>query len=458
MLINPEVREDQYHVDFPRIYLNNQTIMIPPEEQLHVSASPMLAEMSYVAGIFLWSVESARYIHFAFYLLTLLTLLEFSRLKSYGFAVYTPLIFASAPVIIHETSSMYTDFQWIFFFLLSILVLLNKSLSPRIILSGILFGAMISVKLWTVAFIPASVLFLVILGKKNLREGTRNISLFSLGTIGISFIWFLRAFILTGNPFFPSFTNLSTLGYGNEYFGLSHYLGLNTFLINPWQLITVFSPLFFLGLLFLAYKFGENLKFLKLDVFKFTLLLFVTYLLIQYIYGRYLIGLYVVLIFLSSIGFYQVLRKFKLAKILINAFIFVFFSYYFVNQILILPYSFGLADKNNYLTRILSRDNSSYYDFGKKFDKYISSSDFVATYKIFGYYYADFKFIDVNFIFTKGKSFSELKEKGITKLFIKSGDINWFCKSAGITDCNPGNYLLLSYYNEYPTYYLYVIK
>ena len=70
-LINPEIREDQYHVDLPKMYLSKATIMIPPKEQFHVSASPLLSEMSYTIGIFLWSEESARYIHFIFYLLVL---------------------------------------------------------------------------------------------------------------------------------------------------------------------------------------------------------------------------------------------------------------------------------------------------------------------------------------------------------------------------------------------------
>ena len=459
MLVNPEIREDQYHVDFPRIYLNNQTIMIPPKEQLHVSASPMLAEMSYIAGIFLWSVESARYIHFTFYLFTLLTLLEFSKLRKHEFAIYVPLIFVTAPVVIHETSSMYTDFQWLFFFLLSILILLSKPLSvKKTTLSGIMLGAMVSVKLWTIIFLPVSIIFLSVITRGSLPKKIKSILFLGLGVIGISFLWFLRAFILTGNPIFPAFTSMTGLGYLNEYYGISHYLGINFFLLNPLSLINVFSPLFFLGLVFILYQLKENLKLLSLNLFKYSLTLLATYLVIQYIYGRYLMGLYVLLIFVASIGFYGVLKKFKSIKILLSLFLLLFFLYYFISQLLILPYTFGLASKNNYLTRILSRDNSSYYDFGGKFNKYISKNDYVATFKIFGYYYADFKFIDVNFIFDRNKDFDDLKQKGITKLFIKGGDINYFCDTAGILNCSKNKYELISSYNEFPTYYLYAIK
>jgi len=460
-LMNPEIREDQYHVDFPRIYLNNQTIMIPPKEQLHVSAAPMLGEMSYMAGIFLWSVESARYIHFAFYLLVLLALLQFSKIKGYDFAIYAPLLFATAPVVIHETSSPYTDFQWVFFLLLSLLILLsrNKLSAKEYFLSGVFLGAMLSVKLWAIIFIPVSVIFLLITIRESLRQKLRQLLIFCSGIIGIVFIWFLRAFILTGNPLFPAFTNLANFGYTKEYYGLLHYIGLNTLLVDPLSLISIFSPLFFIGLLLFVYRLRENVRHLKLKIFAYLFITTLGYLLIQYIYGRYLIGLYVMLIFLASIGLYNVCRKMKYAKLLLSIFLLVFFSYYFINQLLILPYSFGITDKNNYLTRVLSKDNSSYYDFGGKFAKYISRNDFVATYKIFGYYYANFKFIDINFIFNdKNSSLSTLKKWGITKLFIKGGDISWFCKNAGVTNCNSSEYTLISVYNEYPNYYLYTIK
>ena len=190
----------------------------------------------------------------------------------------------------------------------------------------------------------------------------------------------------------------------------------------------------------------------------YLLITFAFYLLVQYIYGRYLIGLYILLIFLASLGIYNFAAKTKLLKLFLSLVLFILFAYYFINQILILPYAFGVANQNNYLTRILSRDNSSYYDFGGKFHDYISAKDYVATYKIFGLYYANFKFIDVNFIFDKNKDFSVLKKHGVTKLVIKGGDINWFCKTAGVTNCSSSAYKLLSSYNEFPTYYLYSIK
>lgn len=460
-LINPEIREDQYHIDFPRIYLNAQTIMIPPMEQLHVSAAPLLSEMTYLIGIFMWSHESARYIHFLFYILVLLTLFKFYSVNKYKFSLYTPILFASAPVVIHETSSMYVDFQWIFMFLLSLFIITTykKLTLKKLMVAGLLIGGMVSVKLWTIVFIPVVLLFLILrIYKSNLKFG-KEVFIFSLCVIFFPLIWFIRSYILTGNPFYPAFSSIINLENTKEYYGIFHYIGLNTSLLTPTSLINVFSPLFFLGIILFFYKVKDNLKLLKLHFFKLTFLILLLYISIQYPFGRYLLGLYVLIIFFSSIGINNFINNFKYSKIFISLILLLISSYYLINSILVLPYSLGIADKNKYLTRILSRDNSSYYDFGKKFDKHISKKDFVATYKIFGYYYAEFKFLDVNFVFDKNnRSFDMFKKKGITKVFTKDYTLNQMCKNLGIKDCNPSKYTLISSYNDFPNYYLYVIK
>lgn len=462
-LINPEIREDQYHVDLPNQYLKSQTIMIPAKEQLHVSASPLLSEMSYLIGIFVWSEESARYLHFLFYLLVLLTLFEFSKIKGYKFSIYAPLLFATAPVVIHETSSMYVDFQWIFYFLLSILIILkNKKITyTDVALSGIFLGGMVSSKLWTIVFIPVFMFYLIItLNKISLVKRIKYlpISLFSL--LSVSFVWFLRAYILTGNPLYPAFAKEVDISNNFFYTPIWEYLKINNAFINPFNNINVFSPLFFLGCFFFLYKFQENLKIVsKLNLFKFFSFLLLVYIFINYPYGRYLLGIYVLFIFFASVGFEKVISNFKKVKVLLVFSLIIFFLYYFINSLLIIPYAIGFANKNNYLTRILSKDNSSFYDFNHKFDKYISKNDNVATHGIFGYYYANFNYIDANYIFDKNhKEFDYLKEKSITKLFIKGGDINYFCKKLELKNCNTGSYSYISNYMGSQPYYLYNIK
>ena len=183
------------------------------------------------------------------------------------------------------------------------------------------------------------------------------------------------------------------------------------------------------------------------------------YIIINYPFGRYLLGLYVLLIFISSVGINRVLEKVNSFKYLLNLGILILFLYYFINSIFVLPYTFGISDENKYLSRILIRDNSSYFNFDKKFNKYITKNDYVATYDIYGYYYAPFKFIDINFILDiNHRDFNLLKINKVTKLFIRGGDINWFCNKTSLTNCNPSKYSLISTYQVYPTYYLYKLN
>jgi len=459
-LVNLEIREDQYHVDFPKLFLSYQSIMVPAREPYHVSASPMLSEMFYTMGIFLFSKETARHIHFLFYILTLLTLVEFSRLKNYKFSIFTPLLFVSAPVVIKETSSMYTDFQWIFCFLLAIILIVKNSNNNilKFALSGILFGGMLASKLWTIVFFPIFLIYLFITLNKVNR--LKSILVFTISLLLISGFWYLRAFLLTGNPLYPAFINEISLENNTDHFTLFDYIGINYSLLNPLYYKNVFSPLFFIGVLFFLYESKENIKLLKkVTIFKFFFLLLFLYLSIHYQFGRYLLGLYVIFIFFASLGIQKTYTSFKYARGVFYLILIALFSYYFINALLVTPYSLGMADKNKYLSRVLIRDNSSYFNFGGKFDKLISEKDLVGTYGVFGYYYADFNFIDINFILDKNnRSFNLLTENGVTKLFIKGGDIDFFCKKINLTDCKKTNYQLVSTYLEYPTYYLYNIK
>ncbi|MEK7502626.1 MAG: hypothetical protein AAB609_03805 [Patescibacteria group bacterium] len=463
-LQSPEIREDQYHTDLPVQYLKNHSIMLPSREQIMVSASPQLAEMSYMVAIFIGSKEATRYIHFTFYILVLLVLYSISRDKHYKLTILAPLIFATAPEVIREASSQYTDFQWIFLFLLSVIILTRSKLldTKLIALSGFIFGGMIATKLWTIAFIAVPLLYILIINYKTKIKATKYIFNFVLFSLIAPSIWFLRSFILTGSPVYPAFGKREILE-GTVGFGISNYISFNYGLINP-VILKLFSPIFFLGIVIFIYKLKDNLNDLKKNkLFYFFVLLFILYAFINYPYGRYLLGLYSIAVIIVSISLYKIVLRYKLFKYLISVVLFLLFFYYFLNSVLVLPYGIGIADKNKYLTRILSRDNSSYYDFDHKFNKFITKDDFVATYGIFGYYYAYFNYIDVSYIFEKkNMSFGTLKENKITKLFIKNEDVSSFCNKLKLASCTSEKYILISYFSAVPysgaSYYLYEIK
>lgn len=433
-LIPPEIGEDAigYHTSNPRQFLKNHTTIIP-YSYVAVPA-PHLGEMSYVLSEFMGVRDSARYIHFSFYFIVVFLLMIISP--------YAALFFVTAPVVIQISSKANVDFQWILLWLLSIIIIsqakINKTRS--VMLSGLFFGGVLATKLWTIAFFPLFILYLLIIYRKlHLVHKVSIILTFSLSVFLVDAIWLLRSHIITGNPVYPAFSAL----------GASNVIGFNRLMFDM-QNISVFSPLFFAGLAIFLFRWRSSLRvLLKLKVFLFFAFLATEYLFIKYHFGRYLLGLYSLAVIVFSVNITSALKRYNLYKIILTVVFSILFTYYFVNTLLILPYGFGWADESKYLTRILSRDNSSYYDFDKKFASFISSKDKVATFEIFGYYYADFDYIDINNIFNgSNKSLDFLTKRGITKLFIKGGDIVWFCKRLNLYNCGSGSARLLAGYPE----------
>ncbi len=131
--------------------------------------------------------------------------------------------------------------------------------------------------------------------------------------------------------------------------------------------------------------------------------------------------------------------------------------YYSISTLLILPYGLGWADRDKYISAVLAKDNSSYFDHDHLFSKWIRTNDLVATYKIEGFYYADFKYADVRDLMTgEKKDFNIFTRKGATKLLIRGGDINWFCSELKLKNCNKNLKLLARY--KLSSQYLYELR
>jgi hypothetical protein len=271
----------------------------------------------------------------------------------------------------------------------------------------------------------------------------------------VPFLWYLRAFIITGDPFFPTYR---TLPLGTSDSPLTSLLGvISTFspagirdrLVGMLNL----SPFSIIGLVFGAvYLFRIKRSVLKKrPIVLFIIIITITQLIINYSYHRFLLPFYSVFAIALAIGIDKFISFNKLFKLTFYSLFLVFFAYYFINTLLILPYGLGFADGNKYLSRILSRDNSTYYDYNHQFSKFIPNNELVATYGLWAFYYANFNNLYSEDVFMKKpKSLASLKQAGVTKLIILGLDMNWFCKVEKITDCTPNNYKLLTSY-KFPT-------
>lgn len=454
-LIPPEIGEDSigYHTDLPRLYLKNHSMILPSKEPQRTLPSPQLGEMSYMITEFLGFRDASRYIHFTFYTLIVLLLIYWKYNKKNNFVgLYSALLFMTASVVIRHSSKANVDYQWMYCWLISIIVLVNnnKLKASNIVISSILFGGVMATKLWTIAFLPVFLVYILIKSKIT-KSTVKYLSAFLLGVFSIPFLWYLRSFIITGNPFFPAFLKSGSEETNINFVDIFFYIGFNSSIFN-YSNLTAFSPLFFLSVIFilpnLISKFKTFKEICRGDLFLFFSVLIVENIFIKYYLGRYLMGTYlisVIIVAMASDRF--LLIKNIVFKLPFNFILAILISYYFLSTLIILPYGFGWADKNKYLTRVLYRDNSSYYNFDNLFDKWMDNDDVVATHGVFGFYYANFPYIDDNYIFDKkNKSFSLLKQKGITKLLIKGGNILWYCQKLSLTNCNGTKVSLLATY------------
>ena len=443
-LIPPEIGEDAigYHTSDPYLFLKNHTTVL--KHSYVAMPAPHLGEMTYTISEFIGFKDSTRYIHFSFYFLVVFLLMLVSP--------YGALLFVTAPVIIQISSKANVDFQWILCWLLSIfLVTQSKQRGIKnMILIGILFGGVLASKLWTIAFSPLFILYLLIIYRKlNLKAKLRMIFAFSLSAFLINLVWLWRSFIISGNPLYPVFSTITSLDGGSGALGAGNIIGFNNLMFRM-QNISVLSPLFYFGMFIVILHWRCAFKLLRRpNLSLFFVFLAAEYIFVKYHFGRYLLGLYSLAVLIVSIGLKDLIKKYNVYKIVFVMIYGILFIYYFTNTLLVLPYGFGWADNNRYLTRILFRDNASYYDFDHLFSKWISSNDKVATYGISGYYYADFDYIDIYYIFGKNnKSFDLLMEKNVTKLLIKGGDIFWFCESLSLQNCSSNKVKLLASYPE----------
>lgn len=463
-LIPPETGVDAlwYHTDYPRYYLEKHSMMgIDPKGQYYPSVTPTLSDMLYVITESIYVKEASRFIHFGFYLIVVLIYLTVF-IKKYSFSPYAALLFVTSPVVIRHASTAYAEFYWIACWLLAVFIVTTKKISLKhMVIVGILFGGALATKLWIIPFYFVFIAYLIIRNiSKRKKYVIKLITVFSACSLAVSSLWYLRSYLVTGNPLFPMFWNYAN-GEGN--IPSIFYFDLQSIILRVKGLISI-SPLSIFGFLFLIFPLlkPKSIKDKIKGYYIFGIILVVWQFIINYTWHRFIVPFYSVIAVLLAYGISIFLKVNKYFKYAFGFLYCIIFLYYFVNVMLILPYGLGWANKNKYLTRVLSKDSSSYFDYDNIFSKKITANDKVATYGLWGFYYANFNYFYAEDVFRKeGKSLTILIDKGATKLLIRGGDINWLCTFLKLDNCTKDRYQFLASYsfeNTFPPQYLYSLK
>lgn len=131
-----------YHVTFPRIYLFNHTMMLPPVGNESYSMVPHLPDLLYIFSELMSNGEAARYIHFGFFLVVffLLWKVSFFAKNHVSAAQFTALLFISAPLMLHIGTASFSDFPAVLCLLLCLYLFTHEKLTIR---SGMLCGLLL---------------------------------------------------------------------------------------------------------------------------------------------------------------------------------------------------------------------------------------------------------------------------------------------------------------------------
>lgn len=245
-----------YHLDHPRQFVENGLIGYLPFTR--DSLWPYQQEMLFTIGLLFEGTTLAQFFHWIFYGLTAWAAYSFG-LRFYGHRVgfWSAVIFLYTPVAFAQASEAYIDLAVVYYVFLAFygmaLYFTGMEAQRSALLSGILCGSALSTKLLAIDAFIALALIWTVLSRKHLK----SLVLFLLSAGIVSGIWYLRSWVILGNPVYPV---LSELFGGNGYSsGIDRMKGMGTdpisFLLLPWNL-TMFPGKFggeYVGPIFLMF-------------------------------------------------------------------------------------------------------------------------------------------------------------------------------------------------------------
>ena len=192
-LLLPLVDSDglAYHVALPKLFLLTGHVWYVP--WTFAGALPQTLEMIYLVALRVAGGETAKFIHFGFFLASLGTLAVATyRPRMRSAAMLAPMLYAAAPVVLAPASAAFTDHAAVFCVIAATLLLFRRS---SLVSAGIALGAAVAIKV-TVAPAVAGLVIWTIVARR------RFLPLFV--PVVVAFLPYgIRNVAHTGDPIFP---------------------------------------------------------------------------------------------------------------------------------------------------------------------------------------------------------------------------------------------------------------
>lgn len=195
-----------YHLAVPKLYLQHGGIYWIPF--IHHSNFPFATEMLFAPAVASHAAPAAKVVHWVFFLLASAGAGSVAaRLFGRASAIWTALAFALMPVALWEAGAAYIDLSTAAYTLLSVIAFLTALDSDQqklrwLAISALLAGMAAATKTFSLLWIALMVLWLI----RSLWRAPgllRAAGLFA-GLAGLICIpWYVKSYILTGNPVYP---------------------------------------------------------------------------------------------------------------------------------------------------------------------------------------------------------------------------------------------------------------
>ena len=256
-----------YHLYHPRIFIETHSIAHIPHTR--ESLWPYLTEMLFTLGMLVKGPVVSKLLHYVFGVLSTIAVFCFARrFLGRKEGLIAAALFYLAPCIFMQASYAYIELALCFYVFGSFYLFFIWEKERNLwylVLSGLFMGLAISTKILAgMALIPILLLlaFNLVQTQVTVRKAFKVCIAFLIPIFLSSFIWYLRSFMITGNPVYPFMQSLfggGWTGYDlSEYVSqvdLGHSQGIIGFLRLPWDLVMnvgSFGPGEQIGFLFLA--------------------------------------------------------------------------------------------------------------------------------------------------------------------------------------------------------------
>ena len=485
LVLTPEIGKDAliYHIGVPKMFLEHHGIYFIPG---NIFASyPFFSEMLYIWGLSLWGEILPKGTHFAIAIFILFSMWKFGRryVHENSFEFLPLLIFFTIPSVFINAHTAYCDLILAFYTFVALYAFINWFNTEEklwLILCAVFSGIAMSIKYGGLSFPFIGSLGVLWACRKNgmpSRKAVHLLSLYILFTFVTGAPFYLKNWIMTGNPLYPFFYEMfGGKGWSPEQAGyydvfiknLGMGRNLLDYLLLPWNLSfksQMDSPLFdgLMGPVFiLVLPFAIGMRKISLEI-----KILLAYCLLALVFWassaqqmRYLIPLFPFLAIMASLTF-SYYRDNKIIFTLLLIFLvsgLAFSGYHIINDFRkVRPMSVltGHEDKDAFLTRMIPSyamlryvntqltENSYIFTIYMKNPAYLFNRPFYSD-SMFESYTIE---TILNNSKTPGDVYLALKRKGFTHILY---DINYVVGNAG-TFSEENKELFMAFQNRFLT-------